>query len=319
MRIVYVAGCSRSGSTLLLRLLGELPGVVAPGELFDVWQRGYLQNQLCGCGAEFHRCPFWREVTERAFGRAPDEVPAARYDRLRRDLLARGGIARLWLPALRSRRYVERLRAYAAVFGRLYEAIGKVADAGIVVDSSKQPRHGWLLREVPGVEVHVVHLVRDPRAVAFSWRRDVARPEIHWRAASMERRSLGQSAMDWDAINLLTPRLRSWAASYTLVRYEDLVRRPASALASAGEALGERWDLEGIVRGGRVNLTPSHTASGNPSRFAAGPTDVREDDEWRLAMATGARFLVTALTAPLLARYGYAVLSPRAAVAADGR
>ncbi len=48
-----------------------------------------------------------------------------------------------------------------------------------------------------------------------------------------------------------------------------------------------------------------HTVSGNPVRFEAGPIEIRPDLEWRTALPTGKRRLVTALTWPLLRRYGY--------------
>jgi hypothetical protein len=54
-----------------------------------------------------------------------------------------------------------------------------------------------------------------------------------------------------------------------------------------------------------VLLSPSHTVAGNPMRFRTGPTQLRRDDAWRTELPRGRRRLVTALTAPLLARYGY--------------
>lgn len=305
LRIVFIAGSSRSGSTLLLRLLGQVPGVHPAGEMFDVWARGYLQNQLCGCGAPFRDCAFWREVTGRAFGCEPGGVPAERYEALRRSLVVRGQIARLFIPALRSGPYRERLRLYAGLFRRLYVAISEVSGATILVDSSKQPRHGWLLRELGGFDIHAVHLVRDSRAVAFSWGRVRRRPEIHWRAETMGQHSPLWSALDWDAVNLLVAGRQSSLASYSLVRYEDLVDRPGAVIGRLGRALGEIWSGPPVDALGRVQMGADHTASGNPARFATGTVSLREDDEWRRAMSRPQGRLVSALTAPLLHRYGY--------------
>jgi len=49
-----------------------------------------------------------------------------------------------------------------------------------------------------------------------------------------------------------------------------------------------------------------HTVAGNPVRMQSGPLKLRVDDAWRAAMPAGDRRLVTLLTFPLLARYGYA-------------
>jgi hypothetical protein len=54
-----------------------------------------------------------------------------------------------------------------------------------------------------------------------------------------------------------------------------------------------------------AELTATHTASGNPMRFATGRVRVRQDDTWQAAMLASKRRTVTALTLPLLMRYGY--------------
>jgi hypothetical protein len=40
-------------------------------------------------------------------------------------------------------------------------------------------------------------------------------------------------------------------------------------------------------------------------RFRTGALTLRRDDAWRDALPRGRRWLVSALTAPMLARYGY--------------
>jgi hypothetical protein len=54
-----------------------------------------------------------------------------------------------------------------------------------------------------------------------------------------------------------------------------------------------------------AELGVHHTASGNPMRFSTGRIAIRPDDAWREAMPRTQRRAVTALTLPLLARYGY--------------
>ena len=48
-----------------------------------------------------------------------------------------------------------------------------------------------------------------------------------------------------------------------------------------------------------------HSIAGNPDRLRAGPVEVRLDDGWKREMMPVDRRLVTALTWPLLSRYGY--------------
>ena len=68
MKVLYVAGSGRSGSTIVDNILGQLDGVGRVGEVRFLWERGMLEDRTCGCGAAFSACPFWRAVLERAFG-----------------------------------------------------------------------------------------------------------------------------------------------------------------------------------------------------------------------------------------------------------
>ena len=64
-RVLYLGGFGRSGTTLVERLLGELPGVCALGEVVHLWQRDIRDDERCGCGVRFSACPFWQSVGER--------------------------------------------------------------------------------------------------------------------------------------------------------------------------------------------------------------------------------------------------------------
>ena len=66
--VIYIAGSGRSGSTMLERVLGEMPGFVNVGELIDLFRRTAPRGERCGCGLAFADCPFWIGVGERAFG-----------------------------------------------------------------------------------------------------------------------------------------------------------------------------------------------------------------------------------------------------------
>jgi hypothetical protein len=306
MRLIYIGGYSRSGSTLLMRLLGEVPGLVAVGELFDLWQRSYIENQLCGCGDVFRDCAFWREVTLHAFGSSPEAVASNSLQALRAKVQGYSHIPQLWVPPLRNRGYKERLHEYVGVLSQLYQAIKTVSNAKYIVDSSKVPQFAWLLGEMAGTELNVVHLVRDSRATAYSWQRQRLRPEIAWKVQHMDRHSLLRSALEWDLFNLMLRSRRRSLASYTLVRYEDLVNDPAYQIERIATSIGEKWRASSeIASNGKPNLHVSHTASGNPSRFKSGETEVRPDNEWVRSMRADKKALVSALTIGGLTRYGY--------------
>jgi hypothetical protein len=75
VKVLYIAGEGRSGSTILGRIIGNLNGFVSTGELRLIWQHGLIQNIRCGCGVPFRECPWWTAVLAAAFG-GTDQVDA---------------------------------------------------------------------------------------------------------------------------------------------------------------------------------------------------------------------------------------------------
>ena len=58
MKLVYVGGHGRSGSTLLDVLLDASPQLLGVGELHHL-PRLLADDQSCSCGTALGRCPFW--------------------------------------------------------------------------------------------------------------------------------------------------------------------------------------------------------------------------------------------------------------------
>jgi len=296
---VFVAGAGRSGTTLLDLLLGQVPGFFSCGELAYVWTRSFREDQLCGCGEAFHACPFWRDVVDRAFGG---------FDRLDLD-----EVERLAARVHRNRYLAGRvlapddgraLLAYAPYVTRLLRAVRAVSGCEVIVDSTKEPFQGAVLRAT-GARVQVVHLVRDARAVAFSWQRRKVRTEIHWKREEMDVYPPRRAALHWDKRLLQVEALRLLGAPMQTVRYEDLVSEPAASLRLVLERLGRPAADLPFLDGARVTLGVNHTVSGNPMRFSRGEIAVRPDTEWKERMDPRHRGIVTALALPWLLRHRY--------------
>ena len=303
-KILYVGGLGRSGSTLLDRMLGQLPGVVSVGEVREIWRRGLIENRLCGCGVPYRECEFWTAVGKEAFG-GWDAVDLEAMAALAEAVDRHRNLFALWRPSL-ARRAGVRVREHATHLAALYAAIDHVAGGAVLVDSSKAPSYLSLLTQVPGVELAVVHLVRDPRGTAFSWSKLVERPDVVERIAHMRRYHPARIALRWTTRNLLM-EVMARPHPHRSLRYEQLVATPRECLSSIGETLGLSLveDDLNFVGDGEVRLGLAHTVQGNPMRMQQGAVALKLDEEWRSAMPPGHRRLVTALTLPLLHHYGY--------------
>lgn len=306
-RVVFLAGLGRSGTTLLERALAELPGVQALGEVNHLWRRSLVDDELCGCGEPFSRCPYWRAVGDQAFG-GWDNVDVAAVEAAQREAMRLRHVVGL------ARRRTALSRAAEVVADhhrRVYEAASTVTGAQVVVDSSKHPALAYVLRRDPAIDLRIVHVVRDPRGVAYSWTKQVERPERRGSGSErwMTQYSPSASALLWLAHNSSTAMLRALGDRVLLVRYESFVREPSQTLASIAQFAD--LDLDdaaalAFVEPGALRLQPAHTVSGNPLRFTLGRLEIRVDEAWRTQLPRRDSLLVSALTYPQLAHYGFA-------------
>ncbi|WP_205471508.1 sulfotransferase [Nocardioides sp. SYSU D00038] len=299
-RVLFLAGLGRSGTTLLERTLAEVDGVTALGEVMHLWERGLVRNELCACGEPFLACPFWTAVGERAFGGWASVDPErmahlkGRVDRASRvPLIARGGDSG----------FARDVREYVAAYLAVYRAATDLT-GDVLVDSSKQSSLAWCLTLAEELDLRVVHCVRDSRGVAHSWAKKVARPEaVDGRDAEMTRYSPALISAMWTLHNA-TSELLGRRVPAVRLRYEDFVEAPVASTRAVLDLAGVATPASHVAAD-RVRLGPSHSCAGNPMRFTTGEIPLVRDDQWRSAQATGARRLVTALTAPLLAHYDY--------------
>jgi hypothetical protein len=306
-RVIYLGGMGRSGSTLAERLLGELPGVCVAGEIVHLWQRGVTDNELCGCGAEFGRCEFWSAVAGTAFG-GWSKIDAGRIAGLR------ASVDRTrFIPLVAGRAMPDRVRRdlaeYTGYYQRLYQAIADVSGCRTIVDSSKHASLAFCLSRRRDLDLRVIHVVRDSRAVAYSWTTRVPRPEAA--GGYMTRYSPARAAREWNMQNAALHLLARGQTPVLRVRYEDLVggvRPTLRQIARFAELTVDEFGLAFIGDGDQgqwAELRRAHTAAGNPMRFTSGKIAIRADERWRTSMPGSQRRAVTALTLPLLSHYGY--------------
>ena len=308
-RVLYIGGAGRSGSTLLGRVIGSADDVFAGGELRYIWDRGLRDNQLCSCGAPFRSCPFWSEVFQKAFG-GFDWLDATSMLQAQKQVDRLRYIPLLTHPRLRTPAFGDRLDRYCEAMGRLYDAIRMVSRASLIVDSSLDPSYAFFLAANPAIELELIHLVRDSRAVAFSWQRRRPRPEIHSRVEYVPRWSVSHASRNWLVANLLVARLARLGTPSARVRYEDYTSDPSAV----HDRLGELFALPApALAAGAFELetpTDEHLIAGNPMRFDKGPIRIQPDDEWTRCTTPSAFVAATLYTWPLLVHYGYPVLSP---------
>jgi len=298
-KLLYIAGSGRSGTTLLGAVLGQIRGFFSVGEVYRLWERAFIGDGLCGCGAPFRQCETWVRIFDTAFG-GMDVIDPHRMVQLRERFTQTKRLAGILVRAGRPPAANPDLEDYLTTLERLYAAIGRVTGCEVIVDASKWPTYAHLLQQAPSVDLYVLHLVRDPRAVAFSW----TRAKEYEPGKSLGQQGTVKTTAYWvawnQAISLLWGRERS---KYIFLRYESFVSRPRETLAQVVRFVGGAERELPFATSASIEMRPTHAVAGNAERFATGSIHLQVDDRWLREMPWLSRSTVSLCTAPWRYRY----------------
>jgi len=304
-------------------LLGSHPQIVTIGEMkLSSRAMGDLDAYRCSCGTFIKQCRFWQKVQEGMAGRgyafnladAGTDYRAVESPYARRllGLMHRGrfleslrdaalGVSRAWqtqLPVIHRRN------------AALVATVSETAKADVVVDSSKVGlRLKYLLRN-PELDVKVIRLIRDGRAVALTYMdpacfadaRDPAR-----RAGGTggdradERLSMAQAAWEWRRSNEEAEHiLRGLNESQWIeVRYEEYCIDPDTTLGRLQQFLGVE-----LGRQPRAFRAVEQHIIGNGMRLDT-TSEVRLDERWRTNLTQQDLRLFSQIAGKMNRRYGY--------------
>jgi hypothetical protein len=163
MEIIYIAGNGRSGSTILAMLLELDDSRFCAGELTFITRPG-ISEEPCSCRATIGTCEMWQAIM--ASWGVSRQISLARYAELRHAFELNRRLPRLLLNVLwPGRDFLD----YCKATRSLFEAIGEITGAKVIIDSSKSPGRIMVLRRFSSLSV--IHLCRDFSGVANSYLR----------------------------------------------------------------------------------------------------------------------------------------------------
>ena len=310
MKYLYIGGMGRSGSTLMSGLLAQRPGFVEVGELRGIW-RAVRADELCSCGADISACEFWRLVAGRAFG-GWDEAMVERMIATDESVLRHRQLPQLLAGGLR-----READSYVTAMSALVHAIATISRAQVVVDSTKDFPFFQVVRRFGGLDLYLVHLIRNPKVSAFSWTgwsNDLISRHSDLRGTPMARFSILRSSIEWAARCALfetANTMRCPGATHSVRRAGLGSGRLCAASREVVRRGPERTE---VADSDKVVSSVRHTVGGNRVRFTRGPIEVVSDMEWRRAMRRRDRWVVDAVTFPLALRYGYLTRLPGGSV-----
>jgi len=301
IKLVYLTGTWRSGSTLLCNMLGQIEDFFSVGELRYIWERSMIENRPCGCGIPFRECKVWNKVMDKSLHDVGQIECHYMIHLLQHSTRARYlpwilmPWGKRWLMSYWSK-HLHHLES-------LYSAIQSTTGCRVIIDSSKKPIYGFLLGLMPRIDFYVVHLVRNPCGVMYSAHRKKLNQDTK-EPTYMPRHNAIWSALLWSmsnvAVEVLWRRLRG---RYLIMHYEDFINEPQVAIQRILAMIGEKCQDLSFLKENTVEFRANHTVSGNPNRFHMGVVKLRQDEEWKMNMRRRDKIIVRILTSFLYKRY----------------
>jgi SAM-dependent methyltransferase len=321
VKVLFLAGKGRSGGTLLASLLGQLPGFFNIGELNRLWDWGLVSNFRCGCGLPVQQCPTWHAILDEAdhlldgHGIAP--LATARIDLAQASVVRWPNLVRLLRTRPETASRWEALDRYTAASSAVYRSIAKLTGASVIVDSSRLPIEPVALGLVPGVDVRVAQVIRDPRAVVYSWKRSRLLTDRD-NTEYMPRFSASFSTTSWLARNLVVEAIGR-RRPVEIVYYDAIARDPAAVLRQLADFVDASAGTMEFLTSETATIAPTHSVGGNPVRMTSGAITIAPDEEWRGGIGRRDRIVATMIALPLLHRYGLPIRAADTPVGSEPR
>jgi len=269
--IIYIVSSAHSGSTLLDLILGSHSAIQSGGEFYKFPMKSKIEDgisQPCSCGEKIIDCDFWQRVLEGA---------------------------NLDFEAIQSS------QDFFSLYDRMIPSMLKVAGKSHFVDSSKRLTRLKKYLKSDQFRVSIIHLVRDPRAVAYSFVRK-------------KKRVLANQEMFSSRVNppkylqslwlILRGNMRyivemSKQKGFHTVKYEDLVVNPQQALSGFLERIHLPFEDSMVHYYDHAH----HVIGGNRMRFQKRPLAL--DKEYLHNLSAFEWFAGTCISLPILLKYKY--------------
>lgn len=247
-KVALVAGPPHGAATITSIVLGQHPDVFPVGEMHNFpHHRHFKEDRICTCGRKSTECPFWLSVREQY----------ASYEKLPED---------------------DRLP-------RLYEIIARESGRPITAAVSHEIDRTARLCKVSTIDLRLVHVVREGRAVVNARLTDRTG---NARSTGLRRltRTFRAARRWWHEYDELLAVEREMGPRAIRIRYEDLCRDPRATMRRIGDFLeldmgpiGER-----IAHGQPLKGAP-HVLRGGSKFVNKDEIVLRQDDRFRREMS----------------------------------
>jgi len=267
IKLLYIAGYGRSGSTLLDVVLGNLPGLASMGEvssLPDVLNSGH---GMCTCGTKCTECRAWGGVIKKLLSDNREFFV---------ELKSVQDLEEPWFSPLRRLLGWNNRTQYDKLMGKFLKTTSAELGSAVLVDSSKTAyRSMWrplALSRVDDVDVRLIHLLRRPEQVMASCKKG-RNSDLADGRSDRKRLFPGlRGLIGWFFANFSAICSRRVIGEHKslLIRYEEFIENPQKEILRINQWINVDQSLITSRLSGSDSFQVGHLIGGN--RMARTPS-----------------------------------------------
>ncbi len=249
MKIIFILGSGHCGSTLLDIVLSLNNEIFGLGEIGNI-----NKNSVCSCGESLDGCSIWSKIN---FG----NYDFLKIYRFKKDFVFNKNN----FISLKNKKIIKNREEIIRQNEKIYENILKISQSSIIIDSSKDIHRFEFLMQSDKIEPSILHIVRDGRAVAWSYYKKY--------------KKCFRYILKWGLENLKIEILkRRYKAPFIFVSYNEFTNNPELVLKNILKKLNlNNYNLD------LKNIKVGHQISGNRMRFNKN-IEIKEDEDWKINM-----------------------------------
>jgi len=295
LKVIYIAGYGRSGSTMLDMSLHQHPDIFGAGEIAEMCKHVWVKNEYCACKEKIQACELWPSIMTDWKEKGGD---VERYLTLQKRIEPLLSIDRVG--------NTKALQEFNQMTTAMFNAIAAHTGKSIIVDSSKAPGRGLAHSMNEALDLRVIHNVRDARAVANSMMKSMDIDVEKGIQKKIKSRSPFRTAIRWwmynDYVEALIKKVD--VGHSVRVRYEDFATHSKTELQRIGDCIG--LDLTGVGENieNQKPVIAGHQMAGSRIRMK-GELVMRMDAKWKETMSSMSQKIVLQITSEQMRRYGY--------------
>ncbi len=276
-KIIYIMGAGRSGTTALGVFLNAGQNAQFLGELNQLPQH-IVNDTPCSCGNTVSKCDFWSGVS--VINRVDKEL-----QQNAEKIESHSAILKYMLNS----KLPEQQEGYAVFNSQMFSETSMVCENEILIDSSKYMARCIALSRLKTLDVKVLYLVRDPRAVVHSFGKNV-----------QTRRGLLSAVFYYNVVNVTAELVSRILLKNKVLKlyYENMVEDPQQFFQKIADFSGieltdlnhkiaqkESFKVQHVIGGNRI--TKEHEINFN------------NDSSWKTQLPRLQQWLIYCLTLPL--------------------